>query len=739
MTSATLSKVQRIAPTPGAPDADRVPSAPGGDRSSADGGSPRSGGWRGWRHWPAHWWNGFSVALGVMLVQVLVSTLAPAPLAHIASQLAMACAICASLADLPGSVTRNFKRVMLGGALSLLAVVAVALLRPYHGLMGTLIAVLAFGCALMMSWGLRAAAVSFAPVLAMVFALAWPPQPLAVVVASGSAGILIYLAWSVFSGRLLQRRFRRLALAEALQGLARLLTARAELLGSGGGAQAMRDWLGNEAQLADLLQTARDQLFPHATEDPRSTAVLLHVIELRDLILASRLDLELIGEDPVGQRLRVVLVDRLKALATGLDRCRQALLDERDPVPPSLPPIDWQVLPPQDPRGRLQLLLQDRLRHLDDEVLAIARALDPSHPLPALPLDELQLRQFIAPEGWPGALLQAQLHLDSPVLRHALRSALALSSAYFIALMLPWASHPHWLVLSVAVVLRGSLDQTLERRNLRVVGTAVGCGLMLVLSQVNNLLVWTIVLQVAVGIAHAFATRRYLITAIAATMMALLQAHLADTSHGLAITERLADTVLGAALAWGFSYVLPAWERRNLPRSLKRARAALQQYVKQAMSAEMTPAGALAQRMARRQAYDALAALSAALQRSAAEPRRVRPPLEELNTVLDHGYRLMAHLSMMRQSLMRRAQDLDPDTVATLPAQSDRLQRALAGEEPVPPALQALQDWSLLPDVGPLDDLRPWIRRRMLVSVDDAARAGQAAERALAMIEQGRR
>ncbi len=730
---------------PGASGAERGPLPPptgptsGGFSRPADGGPPRRAVWRHWRHWPAHWWNGFSVALGVMLVQIVVSVLAPAPLSHMASQLAMACAICASLADLPGSVSRNFKRVLLGGALSLLAVAAVALLRPYHAWMGGLIAALAFGCALMMSWGLRAAAVSFAPVLAMVFALAWPPQPLSRVVISGAAGVLIYLAWALLSGWVLQRRFRRLALAEALHGLAQLLTARAELLGSGGGAQAMRDWLGNEAQLADLLQTARDQLFPHASDDPRSAAVLLHVIELRDLILASRLDLELIGEDPVGQRLRGVLVDRLKTLSTAMDAARQALLDERDLPLPALAPIDWQVLPPQDPRGRLQLLLQDRLRHLDDEVLAIARALDTSQPAPALPLDELQLRQFIAPEGWPGAMVKAQLHLDSPVLRHALRSALALASAYFIALNLPWASHPHWLVLSVAVVLRGTLDQTLERRNLRVLGTAVGCGLMLVLSQVQNLLVWLVVLQIAVGIAHAFATRRYLVTAIAATMMALLQAHLADTSHGLAITERLADTVLGAALAWGFSYVLPAWERRNLPRSLKRARAALQLYVRQAMTAEMTPAGALAQRMARRQAYDALAALSAALQRSAAEPRRVRPPLEELNTVLDHGYRLMAHLSMMRQSLMRRAQELGPDTVAALPAQSARLERALAGEEPVPPAMQALQDWSLLPDVGPLEDLRPWIRRRVLVSVDDAARAGQAAASALAIIEQGRR
>ncbi|MET0211127.1 MAG: FUSC family protein, partial [Burkholderiaceae bacterium] len=640
-----------------------------------------------WRQWPAHWWNGLSVALGVLLVQQVVSHAvawaADGDQAHLAAQLAMACAICASLADLPGSVRRNLVRVATGGGMALVAVAAVAVLHPHRQAMGVLVAVLAFGGAMLLSFGLRAAAVSFAPILAMVFALAWPPQPLGFVMASGTAGVLLYLGWSALSSAVLQRRFRRLALADAMRGLSQLLSARAELLGTGGSAHAMRDWLGNEAELADLLQAARDQLFPHADEDPRSTAVLLHVIELRDLMLASRLDLELIGEDPIGQRLRAALVGRLKALAMLLDEYRRALLDERVPATHTAPSMAWQTLPVQDPRGRLQLVLQDRMDHLDAEVLAIGRALDRSQPLPPMPLDELQLSQFVSPSGWPPGLVRAQLHVDSPVLRHALRSALALTGAYFIALALPWASHPHWLVLSVAVVLRGSLDQTLARRNMRVLGTVIGCGVILLLTQVHQLVVWIIVLQVAVGIAHAFAARRYLITAAAATVMALLQAHLADPTHGLAIAERLADTVLGAALAWGFSYVLPAWERRNLPRALKRARGALQLYAMQAMTAEMTPAGALAQRMARRQAYDALAALSAALTRSAAEPRRVRPPLMELHTMLDHGYRLMAHLSMMRQSLMRRASDLG-DTMADMPDQAKRLQRALDGQEPVP-------------------------------------------------------
>jgi uncharacterized membrane protein YccC len=86
--------------------------------------------------------------------------------------------------------------------------------------------------------------------------------------------------------------------------------------------------------------------------------------------------------------------------------------------------------------------------------------------------------------------------------------------------------------------------------------------------------------------------------------------------------------VLGAALAWAFSFVLPSWERRALPRAITRALQALGAY-----AASSLAAGAgdpVAQRLARRQAYDSLDAVATSLTRSAAEPASVRPPEREV-------------------------------------------------------------------------------------------------------------
>ena len=45
--------------------------------------------------------------------------------------------------------------------------------------------------------------------------------------------------------------------------------------------------------------------------------------------------------------------------------------------------------------------------------------------------------------------------------RHALRAALAVGTGYVIATLLPWGSHDYWVTLTIVVVLRGSLAQTL--------------------------------------------------------------------------------------------------------------------------------------------------------------------------------------------------------------------------------------------------------------------------------------
>ena len=692
------------------------------------------------RRIPAYLVNGIEVAIGVGLIHATVAALAGAE----AGLLASAGAICASLADLPTTVSRAWQRVAFAATLACAAAVVVATLIADPLALGFAIAAVTFVALLTLGWGPRAMPISFAPILAIVFAVAAPAASAAQALAWTGTGALAYLGWAAWATWTLQGFYRWNSLAEVMAATSRLLRSRARLLAAprlqDADIATMRAWITDETGLADRLQAARDFVFvaPDARGAAAHAAILLRLIELREVLLASRLDLNLLGYDDAGAAVRRRLADGLMAIADALDatqaayRGKPAALDGPVAAPEFSRAMDGVSLSDADPRARLLPALTDRLQRLAGETRAIIALLRGEGAEPELPLSRQELRLFVAPDGWPLAAIRAHLTLRSPVLRHALRMSLALSAAFFIAHASPWASHPAWVVLSVAVVLRGSLEQTLARRNARVLGTLVGCLLVLLLFQVPSTGILAAVFIASVAVAHAFVGVQYVVTAIAATVMALIQQHLAYPSGSYAIVERIADTFLGAALAWAFSYVLPSWERRSLPQLVARAVDALRQYAALAMAGgEGAQAGAMVeQRLARRRAYDALGALAAAFQRSAAEPQRVRLPLVELAMLLDYGQRLMAHLSLVRLTLAHRSVRLDaPQVAAMLQGARAEIDARLVvdGRAHATGEGHAAEILGELPTAPPVEDRLAWLSRRLRVTVVDGGQVGRAA------------
>src|SRR5690606_20090702 len=252
-----------------------------------------------------------------------------------------------------------------------------------------------------------------------------------------------------------------------------------------------------------------------------------------------------------------------------------------------------------------------------------------------------------------------------PPMRHAIRAALAIGTGYLLSLALPWATHGYWILVTIVVVLRGSLSQTLERRNSRVAGTILGCVLAgAILSTQAPTLLLLVIVPIAQAVSHSFAIKRYLITAVAATVVSLVQAHLLS---GVDIPvfnalERIADTLIVVGIAWAFSYVLPSWERSQILSLVSRTLLAQARHAQVALNLGHLTAvdnePELEWRLARKEAYDSLSALVQATRRSIAEPRAVRPRLESLESLLGHGYQLLAQLTTVKTMLlMRRHQE----------------------------------------------------------------------------------
>jgi hypothetical protein len=180
------------------------------------------------RRLPAYALNGIEVALGIAAIQLMFTALA----GPLAGQLATSGAVCTSLADVPNTARRTWQSVLAAALLSVGASLVVVLMRPYPLALGIGVATIAFTATMALSWGLRAGAVSFAPILSLVFAMALPPDANIglLQVLWGALGALAYIGWSTAAASLLQPRYRRLALVAGLRATANLFRSRAGLL-----------------------------------------------------------------------------------------------------------------------------------------------------------------------------------------------------------------------------------------------------------------------------------------------------------------------------------------------------------------------------------------------------------------------------------------------------------------------------------------------------------------------------
>ena len=648
----------------------------------------------------------------------------------------------ASIADLPNVPSRTAHRVGAAALLSVLAALAVDLLRTRPLVLGVVVAVVAFAAMLTLAWGARAGAVSFAPVLSMILSMAVPPAEHELSIAAWSAcGSLLYLGWALLAGVVLQPRYRTLVVVAALRAAAELFRSRARVLVAyrvaAGEAPPIGAWIGGEAALAERLQAARDLLYPavHARHWQRDVAILLRLVDLRDALLASRLDVDLLGSDDAGREILERTARALRRVADHLDEAGDALRDGRAPRGAVNPPlevaaaVDELQMPADDARARLLPVLQGRIDRLFVDVARIHALLRGE--IEPLPLTPLQLQAFVAPEGWPLRALRTHFRRDSLVLRHAVRMSLALATAYYLGLALPWAAHPYWLVLSVAVVLRGSLGDTLARRNARVLGTVLGCLLVVGLSRVPSAGFQSGIFLVALATAHAFVTQLYWVTSTAASVMALLQSHLVDPAAGFAFAERIGDTFLGAALAWSLQLraaVVGAAQRPGSdqpgdarPPRLRQAFAAR----RLGRRRRRAPGAAQGLRIARRARRGAAEEPGRAARRATAGEAGRRParPRRAL-----HGPPL-ARSPFARPP--RRRGRARPHRVGARrgAARSRRVPRPRTATACAAPPVsdEVAAELELLPAQPPALDVVPWLQRRLLQLVEEATHIRAAA------------
>ena len=480
-------------------------------------------------------------------------------------------------------------------------------------------------------------------------------------------GAMLYTVYAVATAWLFDDRSRRPLLAEAMHAFAAYLRAKAALYNPDAeGPGGFRALIDAHATLADRLQTARDSLFARRRHRMQLKRIdtLIALLDAFETVLSSDADYEALRGAPQ------------RALMWRLNNFVLQMADEVERLTLALRARHGHVTAPRYAETARQL--QDTVAELrnatpDDLVVyaltatvnklalaehcvgGLAVALEDSTPPSELAKNlDLDLFRQDAPRGL--SVLANQFRWRAPALRYAIRLALAMTTGLALTLVFPRFAHANWVLLTIALIMRANYSITRQRRWDRVAGTLMGCALAVTFINTLPAPVLLLFIVFAVGTSHAYGQVAYRITAIGASVSSLLLLHFVDPLVHPQFFERIVDTLIGSALSWAFSYLLPTWESRDLPRTVRGLLAADALFAEAAL--RRAPVSQ-AYRLARKKTLDAVAQLSGAIRRLADEPNTNRRALAALGELLGANYLLASDLSSMPVLVKLRAHELD--------------------------------------------------------------------------------
>ncbi len=629
----------------------------------------------------AHIENGLTVAIGVGLTGVVAGLALGFPAAITAAS----GAVCVSISDRTDPLRQ---KVWIMGLAFLSTVFFTALSDFSRFSTPAFVAATAFigiWTGLISAYGRWVLSLAMTSVLAFVFAMGQTyasPSDAADHLMLTVCGAMLYTVYAVMAAWLFDDRGRRLLLAEAMHAFAAYLRAKAALYNPDvEGPGAFRALIDAHAALADRLQAARDSLFARRSHRMQLKRIdtLIALLDAFETVLSSDADLEALRGAPQRE-----LMWRLNAfvsrMAEEVERLTLALRFRHGHATPvrlseearqlQAAVAEVREAAPNNPIAHAFTATANKLVLAESYIGALAVALDDATPPSDLAASlDLDMFRQDAPRGL--SVLVNQFRWRSPALRYAIRLSLAMTTGLALTLIFPRFAHANWVLLTIALIMRANYSVTRQRRWDRVTGTLIGC--VLAVTFINTLPAPALLLLIvlAVGTSHAYGLVAYRITAVGASVSSLLLLHFVDPLVHPQFFERIVDTLIGSGLSWAFSYLLPNWERDDLPHTVRGLLAADAAFAEAAL--RRAPVSQR-YRLARKKALDAVAQLSGAIRRLADEPNTNRRALASLGELLGANYLLASDLSSMPVLVKLRAEDLDaPAADASIAAARERV------------------------------------------------------------------
>ncbi|WP_058051051.1 FUSC family protein [Janthinobacterium sp. Ant5-2-1] len=584
-------------------------------------------------------------------------------------------ALCTTLMDMPSPLRHKFNEMLASVLLCSAVTLLISLCGPVQWLLMTVLVLVSFLASMMVVYGKKSMPLQLAALFIMTMSMehqmTWQQS-------FHHAGLfmlggLIYLAYAMAIAWVLRHRIKQQVLAEALFELAAYIDIKADFYDARFNlTEQFNKLVRHQSILADRQQASRDLILRSHKNSKDAIVVQVHVcmLDLYELILSTHTDYALLRQHLADSDVLKSLHDLAYKAARDIESVAYAVTRKRASYAQISYDKEWADIEGEIARlhakGDSAQEALATLRAQRNKIRAILKMIAELHLATQKVYDNVpfwsgaDMAPFLSQQKYELKTLLANLRLDSPVFRFALRVSMAISVGLLIGHWLPYAAHSYWIVLTIVIILRPTFSMTRQRRADRIIGTIIGCVVTaIVIRFVHSNIVLMAILFLSIVATPTFIYLRYRYTAIAVSLMILLQMHLVAPSNPNLVSERLIDTLIGAAVATVFSFVLANWEYQSLPRLVRQVLNVNLSYMQASFALLQGKCfDDFAYRIERKRLMDSLAALSSALVRMLDEPASKQRAVEDINLFIVQNYLLVAHVAALRSILGRHASQL---------------------------------------------------------------------------------
>ncbi|MEX0144952.1 FUSC family protein [Massilia sp. LMS1-1-1.1] len=584
-------------------------------------------------------------------------------------------ALCTTLMDMPSPLRHKFNEMLASVLLCSAVTLLISLCGPVQWLLMTVLVLVSFLASMMVVYGKKSMPLQLAALFIMTMSMehqmTWQQS-------FHHAGLfmlggLIYLAYAMAIAWVLRHRIKQQVLAEALFELAAYIDIKADFYDTRFNlTEQFNKLVRHQSILADRQQASRDLILRSHKNSKDAIVVQVHVcmLDLYELILSTHTDYALLRQHLADSDVLKSLHDLAYKAARDIEAVAYAVTRKRASYAQISYDKEWADIEAEIARlqakGDSAQEALATLRAQRNKIRAILKMIAELHLASQKVYDNVpfwsgaDMAPFLSQQKYELKTLLSNLRLDSPVFRFALRVSMAISVGLLIGHWLPYAAHSYWIVLTIVIILRPTFSMTRQRRADRIIGTIIGCVITaIVIRFVHSNIVLMAILFLSIVATPTFIYLRYRYTAIAVSLMILLQMHLVAPSNPNLVSERLIDTLIGAAVATVFSFVLANWEYQSLPRLVRQVLNVNLSYMQASFALLQGKCfDDFAYRIERKRLMDSLAALSSALVRMLDEPASKQRAVEDINLFIVQNYLLVAHVAALRSILGRHASQL---------------------------------------------------------------------------------